>query len=79
MVGRSGTEWEAKGIAVAGYTVAVICKLYHQLYTLLNVNLSVCIASNKYSLMFSNVVGAVKVLTLILFVGLSPQIILMTN
>ena len=27
MAGRSPTAWEQKGVAVAGYTVAVICKL----------------------------------------------------
>lgn len=26
IVGRSATEWESKGVAVAGYTVAVFCK-----------------------------------------------------
>ncbi|KAH6700584.1 hypothetical protein BKA61DRAFT_636617 [Leptodontidium sp. MPI-SDFR-AT-0119] len=42
------TEWEAKGVAIAGYTVATIFS----------------ILSTKYSLYFSNSIGIVKVLTL---------------
>ncbi|KAL3427217.1 high-affinity methionine permease [Phlyctema vagabunda] len=43
------SEWESKGVAIAGYTVAVIF----------------CIISNKYSLYLSNGIGVLKVLTLI--------------
>lgn len=50
IVGRSASEWESKGVAVAGYTLAVFF----------------CIASNKWSLQFSNAVGVVKVGTLVL-------------
>lgn len=38
MAGREGTAWEQKGVAIAGYTLAVICKvldcLYHSKYKL---------------------------------------------
>ncbi|KAH9213524.1 hypothetical protein DL95DRAFT_426057 [Leptodontidium sp. 2 PMI_412] len=44
------TEWEAKGVAIAGHTVATIFS----------------ILSTKYSLYFSNSIGIVKVLTLVI-------------
>ncbi|KAK7923709.1 hypothetical protein PG985_007780 [Apiospora marii] len=43
------TEWETKGVAVAAYTLAVICVIAH----------------NKYSLWAVNVFGAVKIITLV--------------
>ncbi|KAK8054926.1 hypothetical protein PG993_000153 [Apiospora rasikravindrae] len=45
----SPTQWETKGVAVAAYTLAVICVIAH----------------NKYSLWAVNVFGAVKVITLV--------------
>lgn len=49
MAGHTPTAWESKGVAVAGYTVAT-------LFVLL---------SNKVALQTSNVIGAIKVLTLV--------------
>lgn len=68
IVGRSATEWESKGVAVAGYTVAVVCTYQTLLRTTFRFLTSslVCIASNKWSLWFSNAVGVVKITTLLL-------------
>ncbi|OBT62580.1 hypothetical protein VE03_07376 [Pseudogymnoascus sp. 23342-1-I1] len=49
IAGTEPTEWQAKGVAVAGFTLATI----------------VVIISNKWSLRFSNAVGVIKVLTLV--------------
>ncbi|KAK0102081.1 hypothetical protein ONS96_006045 [Cadophora gregata f. sp. sojae] len=45
IAGHTPTEWESKGVAIAGYTLAT----------------AVVIISNKWSLRFSNYVGVVKV------------------
>ncbi|KAL1642071.1 hypothetical protein SLS58_005659 [Diplodia intermedia] len=49
MTDREGTAWELKGIAVAGYTLAVI----------------LLIANNKLALWLSDIIGFIKVATLV--------------
>ncbi|KKY20643.1 putative high affinity methionine permease [Diplodia seriata] len=49
MTDREGTAWELKGIAVAGYTLAVI----------------LLIANNKLALWLSDIIGIIKVATLV--------------
>jgi hypothetical protein len=68
MAGRSPTPWEQKGVAVAGYTAAVIRK--HNVvignsepHTDQHI---VGVSSNRLSLLFSDVMGLVKVGTLLL-------------
>lgn len=50
MAGRDGGDWETKGVAVAALTV--VCLLVF--------------ASNKLSLRLSNVLGVIKIVTLLL-------------
>ncbi|KFY27064.1 hypothetical protein V493_03715 [Pseudogymnoascus sp. VKM F-4281 (FW-2241)] len=59
IAGTEPTEWQAKGVAVAGFTLATI----------------VVIISNKWSLRFSNLVGVIKVLTL-LFISITGFVVL---
>ena len=47
--GHSPTDWELKGVAVAGYTVAVLLVLFH----------------TRFSYLLSNTIGIIKLLTLI--------------
>ncbi|ROT37599.1 high-affinity methionine permease [Sodiomyces alkalinus F11] len=49
IVGRESTEWEMRGVAIAAYTLAVVCVIAH----------------NKYSLWATNVIGALKLTLLI--------------
>ncbi|KAI9740221.1 MAG: hypothetical protein M1834_004799 [Cirrosporium novae-zelandiae] len=56
---HSPSPWEQKGVAVAGYTVAVLFLVF----------------SNRYSLMFSNAIGIVKLLTLI-FISVTGLVVL---
>ncbi|KFA76382.1 hypothetical protein S40288_04795 [Stachybotrys chartarum IBT 40288] len=49
IAGVTPTDWESKGVAVAAYTLAVICVIAH----------------NKYSLWATNVFGIVKIITLV--------------
>ncbi|KPM42493.1 hypothetical protein AK830_g4073 [Neonectria ditissima] len=49
IVGRTPTDWEMKGVAIAAYTFAVICVIAH----------------NKYSLWASNVIGGLKLILLV--------------
>jgi hypothetical protein len=67
MAGRAPAAWEQKGVAIAGYTVAVI-RMSFRLW-LLEVhanNQPVGISSNRLSLLFSDVVGFIKLSTLVL-------------
>ncbi|KAH7127942.1 high-affinity methionine permease [Dactylonectria estremocensis] len=48
IAGRTPSDWEMKGVAIAAYTFAVICVIAH----------------NKYSLWASNVIGALKLILL---------------
>ncbi|KAK8085887.1 high-affinity methionine permease [Apiospora hydei] len=47
--GRTGTEWQIKGVALAGYTVVLLAVAFH----------------TKYSYYLSNAIGVVKLATLI--------------
>ncbi|KAM0717828.1 hypothetical protein Q7P37_006160 [Cladosporium fusiforme] len=49
MAGRAPSDWELKGVAIAGYSAAVILG----------------VISNRWSLFFSNAIGVVKVTTLV--------------
>ena len=67
MAGRAPAAWEQKGVAIAGYTVAVICKSFrHWLLKVHTNNQPVGISSNRISLLFSDVVGFIKLSTLVL-------------
>ncbi|OBT73341.1 hypothetical protein VF21_08418 [Pseudogymnoascus sp. 05NY08] len=59
IAGTEPTEWQAKGVAIAGFTLATI----------------VVIISNKWSLRFSNVIGVIKVLTLV-FISITGFVVL---
>ncbi|KAJ9130961.1 High-affinity methionine permease [Pleurostoma richardsiae] len=50
--GHAGTDWEIKGVAVAGYTVVTILLIIH----------------TRFSYYLSNAIGVVKILTLIFIV-----------
>ncbi|KAL1586007.1 hypothetical protein WHR41_04735 [Cladosporium halotolerans] len=62
MAGREGTAWEQKGVAIAGYTLAVILG----------------ISSNRLSLLFSDVVGFIKLGTLV-FISITGLVVLGGN
>ncbi|KAI1495521.1 amino acid permease-domain-containing protein [Biscogniauxia marginata] len=47
--GTTPTDWQVKGVAIAAYTLAVICVLLH----------------NKFSLWAVNFIGVIKILTLV--------------
>ncbi|RYO98865.1 hypothetical protein DL766_001407 [Monosporascus sp. MC13-8B] len=49
IAGRTPTDWEMKGIALAAYTFAVILVIVH----------------NKYSLWLTNIFGGIKIITLV--------------
>ncbi|KAG5752384.1 hypothetical protein H9Q72_013964 [Fusarium xylarioides] len=49
IAGKTPSDWEMKGVAIAAYTLAVICVIAH----------------NKYSLWAVNVLGFFKIITLI--------------
>ncbi|KAI1127739.1 high-affinity methionine permease [Nemania abortiva] len=46
---KTPTEWQTKGVAIAAYSLAVICVIAH----------------NKYSLWATNIFGVVKIITLV--------------
>ncbi|KAI0193377.1 amino acid permease-domain-containing protein [Xylaria flabelliformis] len=56
---KTPTDWEVKGVAIAAYSLAVICVIAH----------------NKYSLWAMNIIGIVKILTLI-FISITGFVIL---
>ncbi|OLN87557.1 High-affinity methionine permease 5 [Colletotrichum chlorophyti] len=49
IAGTTPTEWQMRGVAIAAYTLAVICVLAH----------------NRYSLWLVNFIGVLKILTLV--------------
>ncbi|OAQ63949.1 high affinity methionine permease [Purpureocillium lilacinum] len=59
IAGQTPTDWQMKGVAIAAYTLAVICVIAH----------------NKYSLWAVNVLGALKILTLI-FISITGFVVL---
>ncbi|KAF2965241.1 hypothetical protein GQX73_g8324 [Xylaria multiplex] len=56
---KTPTDWQVKGVAVAAYTLAAICVIAH----------------NKYSLWATNIIGGVKILTLI-FISITGFVVL---
>ncbi|GAW18199.1 hypothetical protein ANO14919_076730 [Xylariales sp. No.14919] len=56
---KTPTDWQVKGVAVAAYTLAAICVIAH----------------NKYSLWATNLIGGVKILTLI-FISITGFVVL---
>ena len=59
MAGTTATAWELKGVAVAGYTLAVLLGIF----------------SNRLSLLASDIIGGIKVLTL-LFISITGLVVL---
>ncbi|KAI1645266.1 amino acid transporter [Daldinia loculata] len=62
IAGSTPTDWQLKGVAVAAYTVASLCVILH----------------NKYSLWLMNVLGVVKIITLI-FISITGLVVLGGN
>ncbi|KAJ3962406.1 hypothetical protein N0V92_000883 [Colletotrichum tropicale] len=58
-IGKTPSAWELKGVAIAAYTFAVICVVAH----------------NKYSLWTTNIIGAIKIITLI-FISITGLVVL---
>ncbi|KAJ0328715.1 hypothetical protein COL922a_013132 [Colletotrichum nupharicola] len=58
-IGKTPSAWELKGVAIAAYTFAVICVVAH----------------NKYSLWATNIIGAIKIITLI-FISMTGLVVL---
>ncbi|KAI0818091.1 high-affinity methionine permease [Xylaria sp. FL0064] len=56
---KTPTDWQSKGVAIAAYTAAVICVIAH----------------NKYSLWATNIIGGVKVITLV-FISITGFVVL---
>ncbi|KAI3329411.1 high-affinity methionine permease [Xylariaceae sp. AK1471] len=56
---KTPTDWQVKGVAIAAYTLAVICVIAH----------------NKYSLWATNVIGGIKILTLV-FISITGFVVL---
>ncbi|KAJ0267977.1 hypothetical protein COL940_013846 [Colletotrichum noveboracense] len=56
---KTPSAWELKGVAIAAYTFAVICVVAH----------------NKYSLWATNIIGAIKIITLI-FISITGLVVL---
>ncbi|KAF4414593.1 high affinity methionine permease [Fusarium acutatum] len=59
IAGKTPSDWEMKGVAIAAYTLAVICVVAH----------------NKYSLWAVNVLGFLKIITLI-FISITGLVVL---
>ncbi|KAI2616808.1 amino acid transporter [Hypoxylon sp. NC1633] len=57
--GSTPTDWQLKGVAVAAYTVACLCVVFH----------------NRYSLWLMNILGSVKIITLI-FISITGLVVL---
>ncbi|TDZ15988.1 High-affinity methionine permease [Colletotrichum orbiculare MAFF 240422] len=62
IAGKTPSAWELKGVAIAAYTFAVICVVAH----------------NKYSLWATNIIGAVKIITLV-FISITGLVVLGGN
>ncbi|KAI0879426.1 high-affinity methionine permease [Hypoxylon argillaceum] len=56
---KTPTEWQGKGVAIAAYSLAVICVVAH----------------NKYSLWATNIIGVVKIITLV-FISITGFVVL---
>ncbi|KAK7408827.1 hypothetical protein QQX98_009013 [Neonectria punicea] len=62
MTDKTPSEWETRGVAIAAYTLAIIF----------------AVANNKWSLWASNVIGGIKVLTLV-FISIAGLVALSGN
>ncbi|CZR44758.1 uncharacterized protein FPRO_14510 [Fusarium proliferatum ET1] len=62
IAGKTPSDWEMKGVAIAAYTLAVICVIAH----------------NKYSLWAVNILGFLKIITLI-FISVTGFVVLGGN
>ncbi|OBR04204.1 High-affinity methionine permease [Colletotrichum higginsianum IMI 349063] len=62
IAGKTPSPWELKGVAIAAYTFAVICVIAH----------------NKYSLWATNIIGAIKIVTLV-FISITGLVVLGGN
>ncbi|KAI1312454.1 high-affinity methionine permease [Xylaria venustula] len=56
---KTPTDWQTKGVAIAAYTAATICVIAH----------------NRYSLWATNIIGVVKIITLI-FISITGFVVL---
>lgn len=54
MTDKTPSEWQIRGVAIAAYSLAIIC----------------AVSNNKWSLRASNVIGGIKVITLVLYVAI---------
>ncbi|KAI0165293.1 amino acid transporter [Hypoxylon sp. FL1284] len=61
-IGSTPTDWQLKGVAVAAYTVACLCVILH----------------NKYSFWLMNLLGGVKIITLV-FISITGLVVLGGN
>ncbi|TQN64135.1 High-affinity methionine permease [Colletotrichum shisoi] len=62
IAGTTPSEWQMRGVAIAAYTIAVICVLAH----------------NRYSLWLVNIIGVLKLTTLV-FISIAGLIVLGGN
>ncbi|KAK1569477.1 amino acid permease-domain-containing protein [Colletotrichum navitas] len=62
IAGKAPSAWELKGVAIAAYTFAVVCVIAH----------------NKYSLWATNIIGGVKLITLV-FISITGLVVLGGN
>lgn len=62
----SPSDWEQKGVAIASYTLAIVCEYPTIHYHGKVLTFIVLIASNRLSLWLSDIFGFIKVGTLIL-------------
>jgi amino acid transporter len=81
IAGKTPSDWEMKGVAIAAYTLAVICmrpsrsaSIRHKLI----VSSSGVVAHNKYSLWAVNILGILKVITLV-FISITGLVVLGGN
>ncbi|KAG6026835.1 hypothetical protein E4U41_001158 [Claviceps citrina] len=62
IAGQTPSDWQMKGVAIAAYTLAVLCVVAH----------------NKYSMWAANVLGFLKVITLV-FISITGLVVLGGN
>lgn len=76
IVGRDPSPWEMKGVAIAGYTLAVICKSkVSSPCKSPHLTKKVSSPHNKYSLWAINVIGAHKII-LLAFISITGFVVL---
>ncbi|KAH8738336.1 amino acid permease-domain-containing protein [Ilyonectria robusta] len=62
MTDKTPSEWQIRGVAIAAYSLAIIC----------------AVSNNKWSLRASNVIGGIKVITLV-FISIAGLVVLGGN